>query len=340
MIDEHVLALANKQLGLVSRVQLENLDISRSSIHRARAAKRIVTVLPGVSLILPAPYSFETRCLAINLWLNGVGFVSGRSAGRLQGLSRMRELPIQCTIPRSTRRANRDGIELHHTAWYDGDLDRTTLPNGVVVASPERMLFGIAADIRPKIRFGEAAELRQQRRFNDAADDAWNLGLTTPQQMAVFLEQHRCRGKDGVARIEQWLETALTRELPSQSYFERDLVNALVDVGLPEPVRQHRLELRNHHPVKIDIAWPDIRLGVEPGHSRFHAGASALERDTLRDLACAEVGWDIHRLTESARSDLAGNARRIARIHRQRTTTITLTTPWTRNCGHPSRSAG
>ncbi len=180
------------------------------------------------------------------------------------------------------------------------------LGSRLAVATPERMLFALAADF-------------DQDRFDDSADEAWNLRLTSPASMAVYLERHRCRGKDGVTSVERWLERALARERPAQSFLERDLLRALDDAGLPEPVRQFRLDLPDvGHFIHIDIAWPDIRLGIEPGHSRFHEGESAHERDTLRDLSCRQQGWEIQRLTQGIRADLPGLARRLRLVHQRR----------------------
>ena len=260
----------------------------------------------------PSPDTYEMRCSAINIWLDGAGFISGRSAGRLLGLARMRKRPIEVTLARRQKRISRaPWVEVRQTTWYDGNDDRQR-HNGITVATPARMLFGLAADLK-------------DRSFENAADDAWNIGLINPGEVDLYLDRHRCRGKDGVARLERWLEKAFEMERPAQSMLERDLINALCDSGLPEPIRQFPLRLsHNALTVHLDIAWPDIRLAIEPGHNRFHRGVDASEQDTLRDLACGELGLDIIRLTQQIQHDLPVFAQQIRRVYLQRRRDIPL----------------
>lgn len=97
--------------------------------------------------------------------------------------------------------------------------------DGLLVATPLRTLFGLAATLHPF-------------RFARAAEDAWNLGLITPEAAADYLERHRCRGKDGVSVLEEWLDGVVGRERPAQSGLEQLLLECLAAVGLPEPVRR------------------------------------------------------------------------------------------------------
>ncbi len=250
----------------------------------------------------PSPDTFHARCFAVHIWLDGRGVLSGRSAGRLHGLSSMGSSPIHCLVPANQVADTPAWIEMHRSHWYFDDQRYTHLQSGLIVTNPCRTLFALAA------------HTLIQRRFDHIADDAWNLGLVTPSEMADYLERHRCRGKDGVAFLENWIEHSLPRDRATQSYFERDLLDALDGAGLPKPVTQHPLELTSRERIHLDIAWPEIRLAVEPGHTRFHDPAA----DALRDLACAELGWMVHRLTEHTRADLNRFARLIAASYRRR----------------------
>ena len=167
------------------------------------------------------------------------------------------------------------------------------------------MLFGLAAAFN-------------QFRFERAAEDAWHLGLISPAAAEVYLEAHRCRGKDGVSTMERWLERCAARARPSQSDLERDLLDALDRLGLPPAVRQHPLTLSSSEIIHFDIAWPEIRLAIEPGHSWWHGGDSRQRVDQARDRACSEVGWLVVRFDESMRLDPIAAAQQVRRIHTQR----------------------
>ena len=212
---------------------------------------------------------------------------------------------VHFTLPMESRARLPRWVSLHRTGWYDARRDRERLADGLVVASPERMLFGLGAAFN-------------QHRFRRAAEDAWHLGLTDPQGMAAYLERHRCRGKDGVSTVERWLDHALAQPRPAQSGLELDLIEALERTGLPTAVRQHELELPDGEPVHLDIAWPRIRLAIEPGATWWHGGDERQRRDQQRDLACAELGWQVIRLDETLRKNVGAAARRIGQLYRRR----------------------
>ena len=68
-------------------------------------------------------------------------------------------------------------------------------------------------------------------------------------------------------------------------------------------MRQHPLVLPSGEVIHLDLAWPDVRLAVEPGHSWWHGGDLRQRRDQDRDRACAVVGWHVVRYDESAARD-------------------------------------
>jgi hypothetical protein len=242
--------------------------------------------------------------MALHLHARGEGFLSGWTAARLYGLRKMPDLPIHLTVPEGRRRDHPKWASVHRSSWYSDD-DWTLTPDGMAIATPLRMMFGLAAAFN-------------QFRFERAAEDAWHLGLVTPTSAAEYLDAHRCRGKDGVTRMETWLEHALGQARPAQSDLERVLMKALDDLGLPTPDRQFPVDLPTGERIHLDIAWPAIRFAVEPGAGWWHGGDLGQRRDQARDRSCGEIGWHVVRFDESMRADLVGSARQVARIHRRR----------------------
>jgi len=306
VLTPELLQLAGRQHG-VFRVDQANslLDISPTAVARARRRGLLVEVAPKVMRLASAPETFELRCTAMHLRFEGAGFLSGWTAGRLHRLRKMPSETIHVTV-RSGRGGNHpDWAEVHRSAWCNPDLDAQLHPSGTVIATPLRTLFGLAAAFN-------------QFRFERAAEDAWHRGLVTPEDAAVYLDENRCRGKDGVSTMERWLERALGRARPAQSDLERALLEALELLELPEPVRQHPLLLRTGEIIHLDLAWPELLLAIEPGAAWWHGGDLGQRRDQARDRACSELGWLVVRFDESMRLNVREAALQVARIHRRR----------------------
>ena len=305
MIDSALLTLASRQFGVVSRVQLAELDCSTAQLSRARRRGLIVDVTSRTVRVRSSPDTFLSRCTAVSLHLGDRGFLSGVTAGRLRGLREMPHATIEAIAPAEDRPRLPDWVKLRRTAWFDARRDRCLLDGGATVAEPHRMLYDLAA------RLGD-------RRFQRAAEDCWHLSLLTPASAAAYLDQHRSMGKDGTLRMQRWLDHALGVGRPAESGLELDLLEALRSVGLPEPIRQHDLQLPNGHRIRVDFAWPEIRLCVEPGHSWWHGGDAGLRRDNERRLGALAIGWETVQLDESLRLDPAQAAAMVRTIYDRR----------------------
>ncbi|HSP28233.1 MAG TPA: type IV toxin-antitoxin system AbiEi family antitoxin domain-containing protein [Ilumatobacteraceae bacterium] len=304
MFNTESLQVAARQFGTITRRQLHEHGASSSAISRARCAGLLIEVVPGVLRFASSPETFMMRCMAVQHATAPGGYLSGWTAGRLYGLRKMPESPIHVTVPTSTNRSLPAWVECHRSSWFDeGDL--VTRPDGLRVAEPMRMLFALGASFN-------------QFRFERSAEDAWHLGLVTPSDAMDYLERHRCRGKDGVATMERWLERTLSRARPTQSDLERIFLEALARRSLPEPETQFPLELLTGEVIHLDIAWPDIRLAVEPGSSWWHGGDAGQRNDQQRDRACTEVGWLTLRFDETLRDDPDAAAQQVERVHRRR----------------------
>jgi very-short-patch-repair endonuclease len=295
---------AARQFGTITRRQLRDHGTSSSSITRATARGHLVALLPGVFRFASSPESFLMRAMAVQHATAPSGYLNGWTAARLVGLRKMPDSPIHVTVPTGINRSLAPWVDCHRSRWYTDD-DRIVRSDGLIVATPMRMLFALAAAFN-------------QYRFERAAEDAWHLGLITPAQAADYLEAHRCRGKDGVATMERWLERALERTRPTQSDLERILIEALERRALPQPQRQYPIELASGATIHVDIAWPDVRLAVEPGGVWWHGGDHGQRKDQDRDRACSEVGWLTVRFDDAMRDDPERAADQVERIYRRR----------------------
>ncbi len=305
IIHPPALQLFATQHGVASVGQLGELSMSPSAIKRARRDGAIRTVLPGIVQLAGTKESFDARAMALQLSVGGDVFISGFSAGVVHGLRQMPKRIVECTIGEDRRATMPSWGRVHLTSWVDSHRDVMVRPDGLRVATPLRALFRLAA-------------VFNDHRFQRAAEDAWHRQLVTPEAAADYLAAVRRSGRTGVTRFEHWLERMSFQSKPSQSGLEQDVVDAILGAGLPEPVRQLPLILPSTELIHVDMAWPDVRLGVEPGDSWWHGGDLRQRADQARDRACDEIGWRIVRADESVRQDLAGFGRQLRVIYDER----------------------
>ena len=75
--------------------------------------------------------------------------------------------------------------------------------------------------------------------------------------------------------LDRWVSAALPRQRPTQSRFERDMLDPLigVDAGCPSPNPSTRRP-RHGDVVHLDIAWPDLLLADRARHTFWHGGVA------------------------------------------------------------------
>jgi hypothetical protein len=300
----NVISLFRDQRWVAHVSQLAELGVSRQAVSKAVGEGLVCRVLRGIVGVPVAWDTFEGRALAVQLAADQAGFLCGTTAARLHGLRRMPALPIEYSLHETHRLAAPAWVRLVKTSWPDEEV-RPPRDDALIVASPLRMLFRLASQFN-------------QHRFERAAEDAWHRELVDPASAAAYLARIRRKGLAGVARFETWLEKTTVISRPAATGLEQLLLAICDRASLPEPVRQHAVELRSGETVHLDIAWPDIRLAVEPGHSWWHGGDLAQRRDQTRDRACLEVGWQVIRYDESVCERKDDAVRELRELHRRR----------------------
>lgn len=305
VINSTLLDIASRQFGVVSRPQLQHLEISSAQLSRARRAGMVVDVTSRTIRLRSSPDTFLARCTAVSLHLGARGFLAGATAGRLHGLREMPHARIEAVVPARDRPRLPVWVDVRRSSWFDARRDRRFLDGGATVAEPHRMLYDLAARL-------------DDRKFQRAAEDCWHLKLLTPKSSAAYLGRHRRMGKDGTLRMQRWLDHALKVNRPAESGLELDLLEALRAVKLPEPVRQHTLRLPNGSRIRVDFAWPDLKLCIEPGHSWWHGGDEGIRRDNERRLGALAIGWETVQLDESLRRDPAQTAAMVRAVYDRR----------------------
>ena len=162
-----VLALFSSQYWVASIQQLDALDVSDSTVKRARRDGTIETVVPGIVQVAGTPRSFHAKAMILQLHAGETSFISGVSAAALHGLRAMPRTLVEVTATESHQFTMPPWGRLVRSSWVDWERDVDTRPDGIRVASPLRTLFRLA-------------KVFNEHRFDRAAEDCWHLGLLTP----------------------------------------------------------------------------------------------------------------------------------------------------------------
>jgi hypothetical protein len=141
--------------------------------------------------------------------------------------------------------------------------------------------------------------------------------LVTRTALDECLEGHARQGRRGVARLRADLELYGGAGCPETS-FEDVIRHVLVVAGLPAPELQHWVTSAGGR-YRIDVAYPEFRVGIEGKSRAHHLTDEAFERDPLRDADLGIAGWIIIHVTWAQLStDAAGVVRRARRALRSR----------------------
>lgn len=301
MDSPQALKLLGRQYGVATTRQLIDVGLSRRTIGRAIEDRALTRETTSVVRLAGYELTFEARAMTGFLLCGPDSFLSGATAAAFHGMRYMSKRRTYVTALNRSQVSSPEWLVISRTTWkFSSDV--VTHPSGLRLSSPLRTLHKLAGILTPE-------------RFERAAEDAWHLGLVTPADAAAYLEQMRRQGRTGVSGLEEWLQKTSGRKRPSQSGLEMDALEAIRRVGLPEPERQHQVLLRNGEPRHIDLAWPELRYGVEPGHSWWHGGDLGQRRTQSRQRDLEEVGWQTTQFDESMSADLRGAGRQIRNIY-------------------------
>ncbi len=99
-------------------------------------------------------------------------------------------------------------------------------------------------------------------------------------------------GRSGAGVLRELVEERDPATAPTESVLEDALLRVLRRGGLPEPVRQYEVG-----GVRLDAAYPEIRLGIEADSRVWHGGRLDVQRNSDKANALVARGWRILHFT-------------------------------------------
>jgi very-short-patch-repair endonuclease len=221
------------------------------------------------------PLDHRIRCLAADLFLDGRGAISGRSAALQYGVDVLIEPnPVEVTVPATLRLVPSTHLTVVRSPLPDRDVQQWA---GVTVTSPIRTAFDIA-------RRGPLIEAVV------GVDAMLAARLVTREALALFASE---RGRwPGVRQLDKVLVVC---DEGAESPMETRLRLVLIAGRLPWPVTQYRVTSPDGRFVaRLDLAYPRHRLGIEY-EGDHHRGRHAYQRDLRRVNALRACGWTVLR---------------------------------------------
>jgi very-short-patch-repair endonuclease len=279
--DAAIAELATRQHGVVSRMQLERLGLTRHEIGDRMRARRLNRLHESVYAVGHRRVSREGRYLAAVLATDGV--LSHCSAADLWELRAPKERETDVTVG-ADRRGNRS-LRIH---LYALDGTEITTRQGIRVTKPLRTLLDLAAVVT-------------DRELERAIRQAVYRRLTSTTLIAEAV--HERFGRRGNKRLRKALINLGEAPGLTRSELEDNFLRFLRKHRLPLPELNVEMEIGGRQ-IEADCLWRDLRLIVELDGRDAHDSTVAFESDRARDSALTAALWRVVRVTTARlRSD-------------------------------------
>ena len=270
-MDVQLNRLAAGQYSLASRSQALDLGMTSRQLHDRLESGLLIPVHKGVYRLVGPPLTTMQALLAACM-AAGDGVASHRSAAAVWALRGVETTTPEISVLGS-RRPELRGVLVHRTDRMD-DIDvsrRQRLP----VTTPARTLLDLGAVVPTPV-------------VESALEDALMRRLVTFRLLINTLERLAGKGRRGAAVLRALVEERDPATAPTESVLEDALVRVLRRGGLPEPVRQYEVG-----GVRLDIAYPAVRLGIEADSRIWHGGRLDVERNSDKANVLVAHGWRV-----------------------------------------------
>lgn len=275
--DRAVAELAASQHGALARTQAAECGLTPRMIRSRIAAGVFHERFPGVVTIAGSPPTWRQDLKAATLTRPGAVAAAGLAAYALHGLDGSEEGVLEVQTPRC-HRVRLPGVVVRRTTEFtSADLHAI---DGIPVTSLARTLCDLGSVVGIDV-------------VERALDDARRRGVSLRWLGDTAERLHR-PGNSGTAALLKLLADIKPHQRVRDSWFEALVEGCLKSPVLPPLVRQHEVyDSAGVFIGRLDLAFPDVRLGVEAHSRKHHFGRQAERIDERRDLLLAALGWEV-----------------------------------------------
>lgn len=278
--------VARRQHGLITLTQAHAAGVMLGQLRSWLRLGHWTAIRPGVYAVAAMPPTSEQAVLAAVLSVDGAAYASHATAGALWGLPvpLPERIELVTDVPKQVRL---DGVRGYRSrALFSADLtQRLRIP----CTTPERTLVDVSGRLSAEA-LGRAVDDGLRRRI---------LRLDALRRCVGRLEAGPGRRTSVVHDV---LRLRLPGYDPGDSDFETLVLRALVARGLPPPVQQYRVKVGGRV-VRIDLAYPGLRIAIELDGFEFHGTRTAFDDDRARANLLVVAGWTLLRFTTQSTID-------------------------------------
>lgn len=276
-------ALAERQDGVVSVAQARRCGLSPGQISRRRSSGRYRSSRRGVVQIAGVPPTWRQSIRIASIAAGRTVVVSHGSAARLYGVEVPRAvhprwrhdstfIELCGPLPRHVRLR---GVRGHRSATLDDrDIIRR---HGMAVTSPLRTIIDLSS------RLGVEGTGR-------LLDEMLRRGLVKLQEFRERVVQLRPAPGRSVRVLRRVAAARPDGFDAGESNLESRIRRVIARAGFPSPTSQHVVKDGNFK-VRLDFAYPHVKVYVEGDGFGFHRYASDLDRDARKRNGLTVRGW-------------------------------------------------
>jgi very-short-patch-repair endonuclease len=271
--------------GVIGSDDLERLGVSRERRQLLRRTGVLQSYVPGVYRLGGAPRSTE-QAAALACAAGPDVIVSHTSAGRHWGFRQLgadAQLELHVLIAGQNHRRLPDAIV--HRSHLIEPIDIVEGADGIRYTSPPRTVFDLASVLNDD-------------RLESVIEQVLHDGLMTIPTLRATGARLRQRGRDGSARFGRVIESRPAWLRPVDSDLELRVERAIIEAGLPRPLRQYPVQLPSGETFRLDFYWPDNREALEVDHITWHGGRFEATADKRRDRLLRQLGIHTTRITD------------------------------------------
>ncbi len=274
--DRIIAEIASAQHSVVTRAQLLERGVSKGALDRRLALGRLIRMHSGVYRPDGHPTSSRQTLMAAVQAAGPGAAASHRGAAFLYGMA---SVDPRAEVSVGAQRAPRTTDVLVHRVIHLGPPDVGVI-DGIPCTQPARTLIDLAAVI------GRVD-------LEVALDDCLSRRLVSVDYLHRRLDALGRQGRSGTEVLASVLAARSGGRPRSASDFERRLLSAIGRWRLPAPQTQYEVVLPGGRKAFLDVAYPEVKLGIEADSYRHHSSRTDWGRDRTRNRMLTAIGWRI-----------------------------------------------